>query len=343
MRSDLRELALAGTRVPVVRRSIQRLAARDPGRPDLLAVLTYHRVDEPGDDLHPGMISATPAAFARQVALLARSYHVVGLDEVLARREGGSALPPRSVLVTFDDAYRDVAEHAWPVLQAHQLPATLFVPTAFPGDRTRAFWWDRLHRAVMRCEKQGAVRTPLGTVTLTGETHRRAASRQLRGAVKRLPHDEAMAAVDSTVTVLEAGESAPDAEAETRRGPVLSWEELRELSRQGMTLGVHTRTHPLLDRLPPALLGPEIAGARADLEREIGGTFSAIAYPNGNHSAPVRAAAAEAGMRLGFTTRRGLNDLRRPGWLSLRRINVGRSSDPTILAAQLHRWFRLWP
>jgi peptidoglycan/xylan/chitin deacetylase (PgdA/CDA1 family) len=90
-------------------------------------------------------------------------------------------------------------------------------------------------------------------------------------------------------------------------------------------------------------LDGEIAGAREDLERELGMSVRTIAYPNGNHAPAVLDAVADAGLRLGFTTHRGTNDLREPGWLTLRRINVGRSTSPAILAAQLHRWFRFWP
>lgn len=321
-------------RLPVIRRTVRRLAARDRGMPDLLAVLTYHRIDEPSDDAYPGIVSATPAEFADQAGWLARSYRIVSLAEVVARASGGPPLPPRSVLLTFDDATRDFGEHAWPALERLGVPAAVFVPTAFPGDPGRAFWWDRLHRALSRPGLPAAVDTPLGRVALATPDERAAAGRTLRNAVKALPHGEALAAVDAVVAAL-GGESGA--------GTVLSWDELRGLAAAGVGIGAHTRTHPLLDRLPEDELDGEIAGARADLERELGTAPATLAYPNGNHSPAVRAAVERAGYRVAFTTRRGTNDLRRPEWLELRRINVGRSTDRVVLAAQLHRWFRRWP
>lgn len=297
-------------------------------------MLTYHRVDEPSDDLYPGLISATPAAFAEQVAWLAGSYHLVSLADVLARRDGGPALPPRSVLITFDDAYRDFGTHAWPVLRAAGAPVALFVPTAYPGDPGRAFWWDRLHRAITGATGSEPVATPLGEVALATPADRSAAFKRLRAALKSLTHAEAMARVDEVVAAL-GGESRDG-------GSVLDWDELRMLAAEGVELGIHTRTHPLLDQLPSSALDAEIAGACEDLEREVPGSLPAIAYPNGNHSPQVLAAAADGGMRLGFSTHRATNDLRRPEWLALHRINVGRSTDTTTLALQLHRWFRHW-
>lgn len=333
MRGIPRRAAVAVVNAPPVSGTVRRLAGRDRGRADQLAVLTYHRVAEPDDQLYPGLISATPTAFAAQMAWLAKAHRVISLTELVARRAGGDALPPRSVLITFDDAYADFATHAWPVLRGLGLPATLFVPTAYPGDPARAFWWDRLHRALMHAPA-GIVATPAGDLDLRTTAARTAAARRLRAAIKDLPHDEAMERVAGVVEVLGGDATG---------GSVLTWDALRDLVSEGLTVGLHTRTHPLLDRLPVARLEGEISGARADLEREIGMPASTIAYPNGNHSPAVLAAVEDAGIDIGFTTRRGANDLRQPSWLTLRRINVGRSTSVPLLAAQLHRWFRFWP
>ncbi len=333
MRQLLLQTAMAVVDTPPVSGTIRRLAARDKGRSDQLAVLTYHRVAEPDDQLYPGLISATPTDLARQAAWLAKHYRVLSLAEVAARREGGDALPQRSVLLTFDDAYGDFGTYAWPILKAHGLPAALYVPTAYVDDPGRAFWWDRLHRAITKAPAE-VIPSAVGELDLRTTESRSATARRVRGAIKDLPHDAAMARIDAVVDALD-GDSGD--------GGVLSWEALQGLVDDGVEIGVHTRTHPLLDRLPVERLDEEIGGARDDLERRLGRPVVSIAYPNGNHSPAVLAAVAAAGLRLGFTTHRGTNDLRRPDWLAMRRINVGRATSPSLLAAQLHRWFRFWP
>src|ERR1700710_1342530 len=141
------------------------------GRSDpALAVLTYHRIGDP-DDGPPGLMSATVRGFERQMAWLAATRCAVSLDAVLAARDGGAPLPPRAVLVTFDDAYEDFAARAWPVLSRHGIPAALFVPTAFPGDPDRALWWDRLFAAVRAAP--GALDTPLGLLPMRTSAQRR--------------------------------------------------------------------------------------------------------------------------------------------------------------------------
>ena len=68
-------------------------------RRNQLAVLTYHRVAEPGatPNLDPGLISASPPQFAEQMEYLATRCHVVSLHEVLEVRRTGKTLRPRSV------------------------------------------------------------------------------------------------------------------------------------------------------------------------------------------------------------------------------------------------------
>ena len=65
-------------------------------------------MDEPAarDDLYPGLISATPGEFVRQMEYIASTCRAVDVAEVLRAVRGDGRLPPRAVLVTFDDVYR---------------------------------------------------------------------------------------------------------------------------------------------------------------------------------------------------------------------------------------------
>jgi peptidoglycan/xylan/chitin deacetylase (PgdA/CDA1 family) len=102
-----------------------------------------------------------------------------------------------------------------------------------------------------------------------------------------------------------------------------------------VTLAPHSRNHPLLDRVPFDTAVTEIAGARDDLEREIGPTPPVLAYPSGAHDEMAREAARRSGMVLAVTTERGGNDLRHADPLRIRRINVGRRARSPLIRAQL--------
>src|SRR5262245_53693435 len=107
----------------------------------MLRVLTYHRVAEPEEFpwLDPRLISSTPEAFDWQMRFLAGHHNVVSVEQVLNAAHGGKKLPKRAVLITFDDAYSCFGIHAWPILKRHRLPASLFVPTAYPENPLKPF------------------------------------------------------------------------------------------------------------------------------------------------------------------------------------------------------------
>ena len=117
--------------------------------------------------------------------------------------------------------------------------------------------------------------------------------------------------------------------------PVLDWDDLRALAAEGVTLAPHTRTHPLLDRIPLDRAVDEIATSLADLEREVGPTPRALAYPSGAHGGDAVEAARRAGMVLAVTTKRGGNHLGRTDPLRFRRINIGLRTRPSLVRAQV--------
>jgi peptidoglycan/xylan/chitin deacetylase (PgdA/CDA1 family) len=130
----------------------------------------------------------------------------------------------------------------------------------------------------------------------------------------------------------------------------MTWDEIRALAAAGMAIESHTRDHRVLESMPPAELADDLAGARAELARELGGPRYAIAYPVGRSIAgypEVRAAVAAAGYRLGFTNASGrLRVVGRPGLdrLDLARVAVDRDLPDAVFLAQLHlRPLRLRP
>jgi peptidoglycan/xylan/chitin deacetylase (PgdA/CDA1 family) len=93
-------------------------------------LLIYHRIGGgTADELD---LSAT--AFERQVELLTR-HRVVSLDAALDDLDAGDERP--SVVLTFDDGFAGVHEHAWPLLRAAGLPFTVYVATAYVGGLMR--------------------------------------------------------------------------------------------------------------------------------------------------------------------------------------------------------------
>lgn len=97
--------------------------------PSSVPVLTYHSVDASGS-----VLSVAPANFREHMRSLARNgFTGIRLDHLIEAFEGRLALPPRPVVLTFDDAYVNFAEHALPALREQRFSATLFVVAGLVG------------------------------------------------------------------------------------------------------------------------------------------------------------------------------------------------------------------
>jgi peptidoglycan/xylan/chitin deacetylase (PgdA/CDA1 family)/glycosyltransferase involved in cell wall biosynthesis len=119
-----------------VRRSVDRHTWRSLQRGT--AILMYHAVGHDGEA--PSRYVVPHRRFRRQLAWLKRrGYNVVGLDDFVRARLEHRLLPPKSVVLTFDDGYADAIDLALPALERHGFPATVFLVSAANG---QARWED---------------------------------------------------------------------------------------------------------------------------------------------------------------------------------------------------------
>ena len=96
---------------------------------DRLLILMYHMVCDPQTEREK-RYACPPIRFAQHMNLLACSpYNVVSMDQVNTFIADKTTLPQCSVSITFDDGFRDNYEQAFPILQKHNFPATIFLST----------------------------------------------------------------------------------------------------------------------------------------------------------------------------------------------------------------------
>ena len=109
------------------------------------AILMYHRVASADHD--PWSLCVSPDHFAEQLDVLGRHADVVPLRRLFdAIPLSGRSRPP--VAITFADRYTHPLHAAKPILDCHDMPATLFVASGYTGS-DRPFWSDELVRIVL--------------------------------------------------------------------------------------------------------------------------------------------------------------------------------------------------
>jgi peptidoglycan/xylan/chitin deacetylase (PgdA/CDA1 family) len=119
---------------------------------------------------------------------------------------------------------------------------------------------------------------------------------------------------------------------------VLSWDELRELNRDGVTVAPHTQTHPSLTRVPLDQARAEICGSRDDLARELGSVPAIFSYPFGDYDNAVVELVREAGFEVAVTCESGYSRIRATDPLRLRRVNITLRTTPLLFRVRVMRY-----
>jgi peptidoglycan/xylan/chitin deacetylase (PgdA/CDA1 family) len=305
-----------------------------------LTVLLYHRVAEVDaiGDLDPDLVDATPADFDQQMAMLARYFTPVSIDQVVAARHGAQ-LPPNAAIVTFDDGYRDNYQNAVPILKRHGMSAVFFVSTDYVTER-RMFWWEIIRIVVRRCTRREiTLQYPFASAfPLTSDAERSAA---IKGVVRIVKSSYGMD-LPRFMEDLYRGCGAAWTPEEDRREAdrsILNWDEVRAIKEAGMDVQSHTRSHRVLATLPDEAVNEELGGARRELEARINAPVRTIAYPVGKSIAGeprLRDALVKAGYELGFTSTPGLVHMNGDeDYLDLKRIPIDRGISTALFRSAL--------
>ncbi len=284
-----------------------------------LTILLYHGVAPqkgPGIYNYRGKFIA-PKHFERQVHYFRRHYTILGLDDAISRMETGT-LPPYSLVITFDDGYRNFYTHAFPILKDIGVPATMFLATDFVLGK-KPLWVDRLEYATGMRSESSAEKIRLDI--------------RLRNELKKLSTDEREARLQSFEK--ESGAALTDFSGDRAVYAPLAHEEILEMADHSITYGAHTKSHPILSLESTECVRSEISGSKEALESE-GVTLSGVfAYPNGqpgDWNDTVERVLEEGRFTHALTTLEGTNtkDTKR---YRLRRMVMDMSDDTPAFAA----------
>ena len=243
------------------------LSPRGPGA--RLTIMIFHRVPLAPDPL----LRSEPdqGRFRRIMRHVRRWFDVLPLEEAAVRLVDGS-LPPRALSITFDDGYADNCQVALPLLAELRLPATFFVASGYLDGG--CMWNDVVIETLRRFRGTELDLRELGLPMLaTGSIEaRRAAVATLLDRLKYEPQAVRRERVERIAAL---------AQVEPPRDLMMSSAQVRTLADAGMTIGAHTRAHPILATLDLAAAREEMAGSRRDLEQIIQRPVRLFAYPNG--------------------------------------------------------------
>jgi peptidoglycan/xylan/chitin deacetylase (PgdA/CDA1 family) len=239
-------------------------------------VLTFHRVLR-DDDLQktgslPGMV-VRQQTFDDFLRYAAQQYEWADILHEPDRNPGARL----RLALTFDDGWSDNASIAFPLASRLRVPMVIFIVSEKLGSAS-PFWPER-------------------AVTLLGNSPAasgRGYIEQEIETLKGMPAAERKERVGQLVAEYSDRESTPAVDT------TMTWEQVRELDRQGVRFGSHTSTHEILTAIPLIQAEEEIVSSRQRIERELAKDCRLFSYPNGDFSRPVRDTVQRAGYKFAF-------------------------------------------
>jgi len=321
--------------------------------PASLTVVMYHFVQPPDAGPIAGLKQLDLSAFRGQLAYIRRHYTPVSAPDVIAACLDGAPLPPRPILLTFDDGYRCHSRDVAPLLAAESI-AAVFFPVASAALDRRVLDVNKIQcilaaspdttalvAAIEAAVDAARADTPLPTIR---ELRERCWTRSRWDAepvvyVKRLlqhalPDGVRRPLIDALFADRVSRDERGFADA-----LYMTADELRDLQAQGMTIGAHGDRHLRLPTLDAAAQAREIDGALRLLDAVgVPRRRFAYCYANGEHDERSVTLLRERGCALAFTTRPDLAHLVPAEPLALPRLDT--KDLPTQADAPPSDWTR---
>jgi peptidoglycan/xylan/chitin deacetylase (PgdA/CDA1 family) len=269
--------------------------------------------------------------FEELMRFLGEKMRPVSLQEIADFVAGNKEIPDRAVAVMLDDGYVDNYFHAFPILKRYHVPATIFLTTGFIGTNLM-FWWDRIGEILKRTHSgslemgeikyflAGAGESLPNEFYLDTYSSRNRAWASLTAALRRCEPEQ-------TAKVIQHMEDHLEVKAETYRHlhRMLNWEQIFEMSKNGIDFGAHTVSHPFLSDLTPEDFENETLGSKKAVEGKIQKPVIAFAYPFGGlprSTSFMKEKLKEYGFRCAFLTEEGYVCAESDPY-ELKRISIG--------------------
>jgi peptidoglycan/xylan/chitin deacetylase (PgdA/CDA1 family) len=248
--------------------------------PNGVYVFNYHRIgDKENTSFDRAIFSCTLKAFEQQIVELKKHFKIINTIELSKLNESGEVLSERFAVITFDDGYLDNFTEALPVLKKHNVTAVFYLTTTFL-DSNPITWWDEI--AYLLRKSSGKVyQLPNSVIEYVLEKNNiDNIIRKIMTVIKQSKNLSIGAALDDIRMKFPLAKDELSAE---NHQLFMKWKHAEELLRQGMEIGSHTLTHPILSQIDIEQHEKEIVDSKLILEKRLNCKINSIAYPVGRY------------------------------------------------------------
>ncbi|MDN5940452.1 MAG: polysaccharide deacetylase family protein [Nitrospira sp.] len=314
-------------------------------------ILAYHRIVTPDDlsrgNIEPGMYVLRDV-FDMQLRWLLKRFEILSFAQLLARwNDNKWDEKKRYCVLTFDDGWLDNYRHAFPILKAYHVPATIFLPTNYVGTN-EWFWPEKFAYLFARLSQESMTptqRKSAGDVIaeLSGLAHhefdgqhgvRLSTVWEVIGRCKLAPPSEIQSGIGKLSEILEV--SVPHERV------IMNWSEVAEMAENAISFGSHSCSHHLLTRLNEETIRQELQESDRLLRTLPVGYLPVFCYPNGDNNDAIQGLVRQAQYVAAVGTRSGVEG-RRPGNMyELNRIGMHNDISETVPLFSFHLFRSAW-
>lgn len=237
-----------------------------------IVIITYHKFESNKNWLLPGVSKKN---FEKEIQYLKKMYTILSLESFVEKITSDNEIPKRVAILTFDDGYKDNYKIGFPILKNYNIPATIFLSTHYINKR-RLFWWDQLNYILNNSKRKIIYFNENQKITLDTKQDIINAYNLFGQKLNQLTNEKKFQALKELEEKTEV--QIPYQIGEDH---VLSWDEIKEMSKYGINFGSHTVTHPILTRISHDQRKIEIKKSKEDIEKNIKKKVTSFCYPNG--------------------------------------------------------------
>ena len=249
-------------------------------RPNGLYCFNYHRIGKKENtEYDPNVFSCDAEQFEHHIIFLQQHFTVISEQKLIDIIEKDGAFDDRYALITFDDGYIDNYELAFPILRKHNCPAIMYLATDFIS-KNIVPWWDEVAWLV----KNNPDLLSLLDWQLPSKVWQANIDDKIR-LVLRTFKDNQDNQIESKLNEMRSKSNKQLNTDTTRESLFISWEMVREMSKNGVNFGSQTESHRILSQLSEKEQYQELRNSKEEIEAKLATTVNSVAYPVGGEKA----------------------------------------------------------
>ncbi len=260
-----------------------------------LSILYYHHVFSTKNTYHPDDLCAKE--FELQINFLKKHFNILPIEQAISLLQK-KQLPPKALVISFDDGYQDNYTIAAPILEKNNCPAIFFIATQ--GVENGYLWNDIIEQAIKKTTVKKISNEIIGTsFVIETQKEKTNAFHELVSHLKFKNTQERSKQIKLLCEELNTNNFSQT---------MMNNEQIASLHSKGFAIGAHTHSHTILTTETIETCSDELSVNKACLEKITQEPVNFLAYPNGLYTRDFTQEHCNLSIKLNFKAAFSTND-----------------------------------